>query len=51
MPAETVLEMATALWRFWQVRGHLAEGRQRLAQLLAVDDVLRAGLGLEHQRT
>ena len=28
----TVLEMATALWRFWLVRGHWAEGRSWLAR-------------------
>jgi non-specific serine/threonine protein kinase len=33
--AETVLEMATALWRFWLVRGHWAEGRSWLARGLS----------------
>lgn len=35
-PGEPVagLEAATALWRFWLVRGHLEEGRSRLVQLL-----------------
>ena len=32
------LEMAAALWRFWQVRGNLAEGRATLEGLLARDD-------------
>jgi len=29
------LLIASALWRFWQVRGHLAEGRTWLTELLA----------------
>ncbi|MDX1530072.1 MAG: protein kinase, partial [Rhodothermales bacterium] len=28
------LRLGTALWRFWLVRGHLAEGRRRLERLL-----------------
>ncbi|HUP18587.1 MAG TPA: tetratricopeptide repeat protein [Gemmatimonadota bacterium] len=36
------LRLAGHLWRFWEVRGHLSEGRRRLASLLeaapAVDD-------------
>jgi predicted ATPase/class 3 adenylate cyclase len=35
---ERALEMAAALWRFWQVRGNLAEGRATLAELLARGD-------------
>jgi predicted ATPase/class 3 adenylate cyclase/Tfp pilus assembly protein PilF len=31
---EAGLRMAGALWRFWTVRGYLAEGRARLAELL-----------------
>jgi predicted ATPase/class 3 adenylate cyclase len=30
------LAMATCLWRFWQIRAHLAEGRAWLSQLLAI---------------
>jgi predicted ATPase/class 3 adenylate cyclase len=29
------LDIAANLWRFWQTRGHLLEGRTRLAELLA----------------
>ncbi len=32
---EAALEMAAALWRYWQVRGNLAEGRANLEALLA----------------
>jgi predicted ATPase/DNA-binding SARP family transcriptional activator len=34
---ETGLRLGGALWRFWSVRGHWAEGRERLAQLLTRD--------------
>lgn len=32
------LVMATCLWRFWQIRAHLAEGRAWLTQLLDVPE-------------
>jgi predicted ATPase/DNA-binding NarL/FixJ family response regulator len=34
--AEAGLRLATALWRYWDVRGHLREGRGWLERLLAV---------------
>ena len=34
-PEEAALRMAGALWRYWEVRGHVAEGRARLLPLLA----------------
>jgi predicted ATPase/class 3 adenylate cyclase len=33
--SEPALAMAAALWRFWQQRGHLAEGRESLTGLLS----------------
>ena len=30
------MRMAAALWRFWQIRGHIGEGRGLIAQLLAL---------------
>ena len=30
------LRMVSALWRFWQVRGHLQEGQQRIDHVLAM---------------
>jgi predicted ATPase/class 3 adenylate cyclase len=37
----TALRMATALWRFWQERGHLQEGRSRLERLLELPGAKR----------
>ena len=37
-PEEAALRMAGALWRYWEVRGHVAEGRARLLPLLAAAD-------------
>jgi tetratricopeptide (TPR) repeat protein len=44
------LRLCTGLWRFWQMRGYLAEGRERIERALALPhvedhpDVLLAGL-------
>jgi tetratricopeptide (TPR) repeat protein len=34
---ELGMRLAAALWRFWQIRAHMSEGRQVLAELLEVD--------------
>jgi len=34
--AEIAMRTAGAIWRFWQQRGHLAEGRGRLERILAL---------------
>jgi predicted ATPase/DNA-binding SARP family transcriptional activator/class 3 adenylate cyclase len=34
--AELSLRLGEALWRYWQVRGYFAEGRERLAAVLAL---------------
>jgi tetratricopeptide (TPR) repeat protein len=36
--AETALRLAGAMWRFWEMRGYLAEGREVLGKLLASDE-------------
>jgi predicted ATPase/class 3 adenylate cyclase len=42
--SDRALRYAAALWRFWQIRGHLDEGAQR------VDAALRLGTGNAEQR-
>jgi predicted ATPase/class 3 adenylate cyclase len=34
--AETAMRLGSALWRFWQMRGYLEEGLERLEQALAL---------------
>src|ERR687892_2447918 len=34
--AETALRTGAAIWRFWQFRGHLPEGRARFERILAM---------------
>jgi predicted ATPase/class 3 adenylate cyclase len=36
---EVALRLGTALWRFWQMRGHLREGSERLRRVLAMPGV------------
>jgi predicted ATPase/DNA-binding SARP family transcriptional activator len=35
--ADLGMRLGAALWRFWQIRAHLSEGRQLLTDLLALD--------------
>src|SRR2546429_1125078 len=35
---EQALGLAAAMWRFWQMRGHLREGRARMETVLALPD-------------
>jgi len=37
--ARSALRLGAALWRFWQMRGHLREGRVRLESILAMPGV------------
>ena len=32
--ADTALRLAAALWRFWEIRGYLAEGREKIDRVL-----------------
>jgi predicted ATPase/class 3 adenylate cyclase len=34
--ARRAMELSTGMWRFWQMRGHLYEGRRRMAEVLAM---------------
>lgn len=36
---DVALRLAAALWRFWQMRGHLREGREHLDRVLAIPGV------------
>jgi predicted ATPase/class 3 adenylate cyclase len=36
---EPTARLAAALWRFWQMRGHLVEGRDRLTEALELPDL------------
>ena len=36
---DIALRLGAALWRFWQMRGHLREGRERLGRVLAMPGV------------
>ncbi|HKV30559.1 MAG TPA: adenylate/guanylate cyclase domain-containing protein [Candidatus Dormibacteraeota bacterium] len=36
--ARSAMELSTGLWRFWQMRGHLHEGRRRMDGVLAMRD-------------
>jgi hypothetical protein len=38
--AEMALRLSSALWRFWQMRGYLVEGRERLDRALALPDAV-----------
>jgi predicted ATPase/DNA-binding SARP family transcriptional activator len=40
--AEVGLRIGAALWRYWQMRGYLGEGRERLERLLALGSGSRA---------
>jgi predicted ATPase/class 3 adenylate cyclase len=34
--ARSAMELSTGMWRFWQMRGHLHEGRRRMDEVLAM---------------
>jgi predicted ATPase/DNA-binding XRE family transcriptional regulator len=42
--ARSGLELAIALWRFWETRGHLTEGRRWMDQVLAANEDAPASL-------
>ena len=58
--AESAMRIGSALWRFWQMRGHLAEGLERIEQALVLPhshehpqvraDALSAAAGLAYWR-
>ncbi len=60
MDAETALRIGARLWRFWQMRGYLAEGLERMQAVLALSsshnhpqlraDALSAAAGLAYWR-
>src|SRR4029077_1472248 len=37
-PSKSALQLAASLWRFWQVRGHVVEGRGWLERLLSASN-------------
>ncbi|MGH2373642.1 MAG: adenylate/guanylate cyclase domain-containing protein, partial [bacterium] len=37
---EIALRMGAALWRYWQMRGHLHEGRALMTKIMALPDVI-----------
>ncbi len=58
--AEAALRMCAGMWRFWQMRGYLEEGRERVAAALAMPhaadhpearaDALAAAAGIDYWR-
>ncbi len=46
--AQLALDMSASLWRFWQMRGYLAEGLDRVRQALAVPTDDAAGEARAH---
>ena len=36
--ARSAMELSAGMWRFWQMRGHLHEGRRRMDDVLAIPD-------------